>query len=149
VSADIGARRLTNQFEAMRSLGARPGRYLYGNIVIALCVACPVLTVVAYVSNAYASLIAFLMTSPDATVAAFQRNYFAVIWPSGYALPKGSGWLLIKEVSTGLAIAALSYAIGAWPKASSVSVSRDVGLTIFWATLAVLGLHAGFSFLEF
>ena len=43
----------------------------------------------------------------------------------------------------------LAYSIGARPKASSVDISRDVGLTIFWASLGVLAIHAAFSFVEF
>jgi hypothetical protein len=51
--------------------------------------------------------------------------------------------------TSGLGIAAIAYVLGARRKDSAVEVSRDVGLTIFWATLAVLGLHSAFSFIEF
>jgi ABC-type lipoprotein export system ATPase subunit/ABC-type transporter Mla maintaining outer membrane lipid asymmetry permease subunit MlaE len=149
VAADVGARRLTNQFEAMRSLSATPWHYMYGNIVIALAVGGPLLTVLAYLSNCYASLIAYLLTSEEATVAVFRRNFFATVWPEHQLFPTGTGWVILKSFTSGILIAALSYSIGARPKASSVDVSRDVGLTIFWASLAVLALHAAYSFVEF
>jgi len=148
VAADIGARRMARQFEAMRSLGARPQHYLYGNIALSLAIAGPVLTLIAFVSNCYASLVAFLLASDNATVAVFQRNYLATLW-EGTLLPDGAWWVLLKTAASGLLIAALSYAIGARAKSSPTDVSRDVGLTIFWASLAVLGLHAALAFVEF
>jgi len=148
VAADIGARRMARQFEAMRSLGARPRHYLYGNIALSLAIAGPALTLIAFVSNCYASLVAFLLASDNATVAVFQRNYLATLW-EGTLLPDGAWWVLLKTAVSGLLIAALSYAIGARAKSSPTDVSRDVGLTIFWASLAVLGLHAALAFVEF
>lgn len=147
VAADVGTRRLAHQFEAMRSLGAEPQYYLYGNIVLSMTIAAPVLTLVAFAANCYASLVAFLLASDGATVSVFRRNYFATLWAD--TLPEGLGWVLIKTVASGLLIAALSYAIGSRPKPSHTGVSRDVGLTIFWASLAVLGLHSVFAFFEF
>ncbi len=149
IAADVGVRRLTDQYDAFRNLGVDPSSYLYGNIVIALLVAGPLLTVIAYLSNCYASLIAFLMTSDEATVAVFVRNYFATVWPTTYSLPKATGWVMLKAATSGVLIAALAYAIASRPKASSVEVGRDVGLTIFWASLGVLMLHCAYSFVEF
>ncbi len=148
VAADIGTKRLTHQFEAMRSLGAEPRHYLYGNIVLSMTIAAPALTLIAFVANCYASLVAFLLASDSATVSVFRRNYFTTLW-TDTALPDGAGWVLLKTVASGLLIAALSYAIGSRPKPSHTGVSRDVGLTIFWASLAVLGLHSAFAFFEF
>lgn len=149
VAADVGARRLTHQFDAMRSLGARPSAYLYGNIALALIVSAPLLTLLAFVANCYAALVAFLMTSEETSVAMFRRNFFSLLWPASAQFPKGTGWVMLKAVTSGLLIAALAYAIGARRKASSVEVSRGVSLTIFWATLAVLALHSFYSFIEF
>jgi len=148
IAADVGTRRLTHQFEAMRSLGAKPKHYLYGNIVLSMTVAAPTLTLIAFVANCYASLVAFLLASDGATVSAFRRNYFTTLWTDTVLL-KGVGWVLLKTAASGLLIAALSYAIGSRPKPSHVGVSHDVGLTIFWASLAVLGLHSAFAFFEF
>jgi ABC-type transporter Mla maintaining outer membrane lipid asymmetry ATPase subunit MlaF/ABC-type transporter Mla maintaining outer membrane lipid asymmetry permease subunit MlaE len=149
VAADVGARRLTMQFEAMRSFGASPWHYLYGNAVTALAVAGPLLTLIGFAASAYACLVAFLMSEPDASVALFRRNFFATVWPSGSWLPLGTGWVILKGISCGVLTAALAYSIGSRPKASSVDISRDVGLTIFWASLGVLAIHAAFSFVEF
>lgn len=149
VAADVGARRLTHQFDAMRSLGARPSAYLYGNIALALIVSAPLLTLLAFAANCYAALVAFLMTSDETSVAMFRRNFFSMLWPASAALPGGTGWVMLKAVTSGLTIAALAYAIGARRKVSSVDVSRGVSLTIFWATLAVLALHSFYSFIEF
>jgi len=148
IAADVGTRRLTHQFEAMRSLGGEPRHYLYGNIVLSMTVAAPVLTLIAFVANCYASLVAFLLASDGATVSVFRRNYFTTLW-TDTILPEGTGWVLLKTAASGLLIAALSYAIGSRPKPSHTDVSRDVGLTIFWASLAVLGLHSAFAFFEF
>lgn len=147
IAADVGTRRLTHQFEAMRSLGASPRHYLYGNIALSMTVAAPALTLIAFIANCYASLVAFLLASDGATVSVFRRNYFTTLWTD--TLPEGVGWVLLKTAASGLLIAALGYAIGSRPKPSHTSVSRDVGLTIFWASLAVLGLHSAFAFFEF
>ncbi len=148
-AADLGARRLTQQFEAMRNLGAAPSHYLFGNLALALVIGGPLLTLVGFLVSCYASLVAFLMSSPQTTVAVFRRNFFATMWPADFLLPKGTGWVILKATTTGVLIAALAYLIGSRPKASSVDVSRDVSLTIFWASLGVLMLHALYSFVEF
>jgi ABC-type lipoprotein export system ATPase subunit/ABC-type transporter Mla maintaining outer membrane lipid asymmetry permease subunit MlaE len=149
ISADLGTRRLTRQFEALRSFGARPESYFCGNIFIALVVGAPLLAFITYATTCYSSLVAFLVTSEDATLLLFTRNFFARSWPIGRLLPYGVHWFLWKTALSGLVIAGLSYAIGSRPKASAVDVSRDVGLTIFWASLAVLAVHSAFSFFEF
>lgn len=149
VAADLGARRLTHQYEAMLNCGVRPEHYLYGNVVLALFIGGPLLTLVACLSNAYASLVAFLMTSEEGTVALFRRNFFATVWPDGQLWPTGTGWVTLKMATSGVLVAALAYAIGSRPKESSTDVSRDVGLTIFWASLGVLMLHALYSYVEF
>ena len=113
-----------------------------------MTVAAPALTLIAFIANCYASLVAFLLTSDGATVSVFRRNYFTTLW-TDTILPEGVGWVLLKTAASGLLIAALSYAIGSRPKPSHIGVSRDVGLTIFWASLAVLGLHSAFAFFEF
>ena len=145
----MGARRLTHQYDAMRNCGVRPEHYLYGNIVPALFIGGPILTAIAYLANCYASLVAFLMTSEEGTVALFGRNFFATVWPDTQLLPTGTGWVTLKMTTSGILVAALAYAIGSRPKESSADVSRDVGLTIFWASLAVLMLHALYSHVEF
>jgi ABC-type transporter Mla maintaining outer membrane lipid asymmetry permease subunit MlaE len=148
-SADLGARRLTHQFEALRNLGVPPSRYLYGPLVIALALGTPILTLLAFAASWYAALVAFLMAAPEASVAVFRRNFFATLLPPGDWLFRGTGWVLLKGVTTGILIAALSYEIGSRPKESSAAVSRDVGLTLFWASLGALMLHALYSFVEF
>ncbi|MHC5110171.1 MAG: ATP-binding cassette domain-containing protein [Planctomycetota bacterium] len=149
IAADIGTRRYAHQFDALRNCRARPEHYLYGNIALALIVAVPLLTILAYVANCYASMVAFLAANPEGTVAMFQRNYFATVWPTGSWLPSGSGWVALKMSMSGMVVAGLSYGIGSRPKSSPVDVSRDVGLTIFWASLSVLLLHSIFSRIEF
>lgn len=149
IAADVGSRRYAHQYDAMRNCGGSPEWYFYGNIGIALILGVPLLTVVANVTNWYASLVAFLAACPEGTVSLFQRNFFATLWPEGHWLPKGTGWVLLKMCSSGVLIAGLSYAIGSRKKTSPADVSRDVGATIFWATLAVLLLHSVFSRFEF
>ncbi|MEK6677353.1 MAG: ATP-binding cassette domain-containing protein [Planctomycetota bacterium] len=148
-AADLGARRLTHQFEALDNFGVRPETYFYGNLVLAMGVGVPLLTAIGFLSSCYAAMIAYLMTSPDTTVAMFRQNFFARMWTDANFFPKGTAWVLVKAATTGILIAGLSYDIGSRPKSSSVDVSRDVGRTIFWASLAVLMLHALYSFVEF
>lgn len=149
IAADVGSRRLTHQFEALRSFGARPEFYLFGSVALAMTVGAPLLNFLAYLCNTYAALIAFLMTSEDTSIAVFQKNFLATVWPSRLALPHGTGWVVLKSASSGLLVAVLAYVIGARRKLASPDVSRDVSLTIFWATIAVLFLHSLFSFVEF
>lgn len=149
IAADVGTRRLTHQFIALRSFGVDPRCYLYGNIALAFLIAAPLLTILAFMSNWYAAMVAFLISREDGTVAAFERNFMSTVWPITHTLPVGTGWAALKVTTSGLGIAAIAYVLGARRKDSAVEVSRDVGLTIFWATLAVLGLHSAFSFIEF
>lgn len=149
LAADVGARRLTHQFEAMRSLGARSENYLLGNMMIALFVAGPVLTLIGFASSTLASLTAYLLSVEQGSPKFFWRNYFATVWPAHLTLPRGTWWVLAKASIGGVMVAALSYQIGGYQKSSSVEVSRDVGRTIFWTSLAVLFLHSLFSFIEF
>ncbi len=149
IAADVGARRLTFQFEAMRSMRVRPADYLFGNIIPAMTAAGIVLTVITFAASTGAALIAYLLSVEEGTVAVFRRNYFATFWPITHAFPKGTLWVVAKSACTGFCVGTLSYLIGARPKESSVDVSRDVGRTIFWASLAVLLIHSVFSFVEF
>lgn len=149
IAADVGTRRYANQFDALRNCGASPAFYLYGNIALSLLIAVPLLTVLAFVANGYASMVAFLSADPDGTIAMFMRNYFATVWPDDRSLPVGTGWVVLKMSFSGLIVAGLSYAIGSRPKASPVDVSRDVGLTIFWSSLTVLLFHSILSRVEF
>ncbi len=149
IAADVGTRRHSHQFDAMRSLGVKPETYLLGNASIALFIASPILTIIAFVSNYWAAMTAYLMTSQDTTLTAFRRNFLATVWPTDRALPIGTGWVVLKATTSALLIAALAYTIGARRKQSAVDVSKDVGLTIFWATLAVLTLHSVYSLIEF
>ncbi|MGB0716449.1 MAG: ATP-binding cassette domain-containing protein [Phycisphaerae bacterium] len=149
IAADVGSRRYANQFDALRNCGASPWHYLCGNIALSLLLAVPLLTVLAFVANGYASMVAFLSADPEGTIAMFMRNYFATVWPDDRMFPVGSGWVTLKMSASGLIVAGLSYAIGSRPKASPADVSRDVGLTIFWSSLTVLLLHSVFSRIEF
>jgi len=149
LAADVGVRRLTHQFEALRSFGVDPRHYLYGNALLALIIGVPVLCTVALAVNWYAALVAFLLTSSKASITVFERNFLATTWPRGQGLPAGAGWVLLKAAVSGVVIAALAYALGSRPKSSSVDVGKDVGLTIFWASLGVLMVHSLFSFVEF
>lgn len=51
IATDVGTRRLTHQFDAMRSFGVQSGHYLYGNIVAALLIGGPLMTLVACGAN--------------------------------------------------------------------------------------------------
>ncbi len=149
IAADVGARRITQQFDALSSFGVEPRHYLYGNIGLALLIACPLLSILAYVTNVYAAMIAYLIATGDGSLAVFNRNFFSTVWPITHALPRGMGWVLIKGAICGLVISTISYTLGARPKSASVEVSRDVGLSIFWGSLGVLTLHSIFTLIEF
>jgi len=149
IAADIGTRRLTHQFDALRSFGVEPLHYYYGNIALALLISSPLLTMLAFMANWYAALVAFLLSREEGTLAAFERNFMSTVWPITHVFPVGTAWAAVKVATSGLCIAAIAYVLGARRKDSSPAVGRDVGLTIFWATLAVLALHSVYSFVEF
>ena len=149
IAADAGSRRLTHQYEAMRSLGASPDRYLYGSAAIAMVIGAPLLGVVAYISNTYAALLAYLLSADDANVAVFYRHFLSLVRPHDGAMPREFSWVVAKMAVSGLLIAAVAYRLGSSPKSSAADVSRDVGRTIFWASLTVLLLHSTVAFLEF
>lgn len=149
IAADVGSRKLAGQFDAMVNLGASPSAYLHGNIVLAMIVAMPIITAAAYITNCYASLVAYLMASESGTRAIFMRNYFSLSWPIGHVLPRGTHWVILKALLGGWLIGSLSYMIGARTKKSPPDVSRDVGKTILWASLAVLLAHSIISLVEF
>lgn len=149
LAADVGSRRLAYQFEALRGFGARPEFYLFGSAALAMTVGAPVLTLIAYLCNCYAALVAFLLTSEDTSLAVFFKNFLATVWPARLTLPHGTGWVLLKTAGSGLLVSVLGYVIGARRKMSATDVSRDVSLTIFWASISVLLLHSLFSFVEF
>lgn len=149
IAADVGTRRLTHQFDALRIFGVSPEHYLYGTVALALLLASPLLTVLGFVSNRYAALLAFLLSREEGTAAVFKRNFMSTVWPVDHVLPVGTGWAVVKVMLSGLGIAAIAYLLGARRKTSAPEVSRDVSLTIFWATLIVLAIHSGFSFVEF
>ncbi len=149
IAADVGARRITQQFDALSSFDVEPRHYLYGNIGLALIIACPLLSLLAYVTNVYAAMIAYLLATGDGSLAVFDRNFFSIVWPINSNLPRGIGWVLTKGAIGGLVISTVAYTLGARPKSASVEVSRDVGLSIFWGSLGVLTLHSIFTFIEF
>jgi ABC-type transporter Mla maintaining outer membrane lipid asymmetry permease subunit MlaE len=71
------------------------------------------------------------------------------VWPSGFDIPEGTWWVIGKCMACGLLTAALAWHIGGREKNSAADVSRDVGRTIFWSSLAVLALHAVVAFWEY
>ena len=65
VASDVGNRVYGHQIDAMRSLGARPSRYLLTGILYAFLLGTPLLVGVGFLSARYTSLAVYAYNYPD------------------------------------------------------------------------------------
>ncbi len=149
VAADIGHRIYAHQFDAMRSLGARPERYLLTNILLAFVIGTPVLVGLGFLAAKYTSLVVFLYNYPNRGAHFWDANFHLDLRVPGKIFYWGSSWLLAKLLIAGLGVGSIAYHIGRLPKPSGVAVAKGITATIIGATLYVLLVHFGFAFLEF
>lgn len=149
VASDIGNRLYGHQIDAMRSLGVRPGSYLLTNILLAFLIATPFLVGVGFLVGRLTSLVVFTYSFPDLGANFWETHFHRNLLIPGQFFYRGTSWLLLKVLTCGVGIGAISYNVGMRRKSSGVEVSRDITNTIIIATLYVLVVHFAFAFFEF
>ena len=149
VSSDIGGKVYGQQFDALRSFGVSPPRYLLTGTLWAFLLGGPLLVGISYAVAQLTSLIVFTATKPEVGPQ-FWRTYFhASLHVPGQWFYAGTAWLAAKVFLCSIGIGMIAYYRGAMPKYSTRDVSRGVTSTILWATLFVLTVHFAFAFFEF
>ncbi len=148
IASDVGNRSYGHQLDAMRSLGAKPGRYLLTNILLSLAVATPLLVGLSFLAARATSLIVFVFNNPGRTQF-WERHFSRDLIVPGEIAYAGTAWVLAKVVICGLGVGAIAYELGVRPKRSGVDVSTSITSTVILATLWVLVVHFVSAFLEF
>ncbi|MBL8830419.1 MAG: ABC transporter permease [Planctomycetaceae bacterium] len=149
VASDVGAKVYGHQFDALRSLGARPESYIGTNILWAFLVGIVGLNFIAFVAARVVSLVVFAATHADLGPFFWQAHFEAHLRVPGQWWYLGTGWLIGKLLLCGAGLAAISYQLGARPKHSPADVSRGITSTVLWSTLFVLLIHMLFALVEF
>ncbi len=149
VSSDIGGKVYGQQFDALRSFGVRPSRYLLTGTLWAFLLGGPFLVAISYFVAQLTSLVVFTATQPELGPQYWRTYFYKSLHVPGDWLYAGTGWLAAKVLLCSLGVGAFAYYRGAIPKYSTRDVSRGVTSTILWATLFVLIVHFTFAFFEF
>jgi ABC-type transporter Mla maintaining outer membrane lipid asymmetry ATPase subunit MlaF/ABC-type transporter Mla maintaining outer membrane lipid asymmetry permease subunit MlaE len=148
-AADVGGKVYARQFDALRSFGVDPSRYLLTALLLALLAAMPFLVWVMWWLSELASLGVFLFTHPNRNYFFWERAFHRGLINEDFFLHWGWKWVLAKTECCAFGIAATSWFLGAREKLSSDDVSRSVTRTVITASLWVLVVHFLFSFFEF
>ncbi len=150
VTADLGNRTYSRQFDALRSLGLEPARYHSTAVSLAFLIGTPILCAVTYLVAAYTSEIVFVLVHHPAQSAFFWKIHFFrnFVDPETGAI-EGLGWTLAKVETAGLGVGFIAYVQGASPKRAGSDVSNAITRAILWSTLYVLVVHSAFAFIEF
>ncbi len=148
-AADVGGKVYARQFDALRSFGVDPSRYLLTALLLGLLVAMPFLVWVMWWLSELTSLGVFLFTHPDRNYFFWDRAFHRGLVNEDFFLHWGWKWVVAKTEGCALGIAAISWFIGAREKLAADDVSRAVTRTVIAASLWVLVVHFLFSFFEF
>ena len=140
ISADIGGKRLTRQFEALQSMSISPERYWLAAAFWASLVSLPLLTLTLEVSG---------------LAGAYGIGVFGGFINSAYFLEHvcdritlfsaAFGWF--RAALFGMAIALVAFAKGAEPKRDSEAIGRSTTQAVVGACLGVIGLDFVMTFL--
>jgi ABC-type multidrug transport system ATPase subunit/ABC-type transporter Mla maintaining outer membrane lipid asymmetry permease subunit MlaE len=149
VASDVGNRVYGHQIDAMRSLGARPSRYLLTGILYAFLLGTPLLVGVGFLAARTTSLAVYVYNYPENGPNYWDGHFHRDLRIPGQPVYRGTTWLLAKILTCGLGVGILAYHIGQREKTSGVQVSRGITSTIIWGTLFVLLVHFLFAFWEF
>ena len=148
-AADVGGKVYARQFDALRSFGVDPSRYLLTGLLLALLVAMPFLVWVMWWLAELASMGVFLYTHPDRNYFFWDRAFRRGLINEDFFLHWGWKWVVLKTEACAFGIAATAWFVGAREKLSADDVSRGVTRTVIAASLWVLVVHFLFSFFEF
>jgi ABC-type transporter Mla maintaining outer membrane lipid asymmetry ATPase subunit MlaF/ABC-type transporter Mla maintaining outer membrane lipid asymmetry permease subunit MlaE len=149
VASDIGGKAYGGQMDALRTLGARPDRYLLTGVLYAFLLGTPVLVGIGYAVAAVTSLLVFAVTHPEQGAMFWDLHFHRELRIPGSWLYAGLGWLVSKTLLCAGGIALISYYRGARPKHSTRDVSLGITSAILWSTLYVLVVNFAYSFIEF
>ncbi len=149
VASDVGGRVYARQFDALRSFGVEPPRYLLTGIVWGFVVGAPLLIALGFFVAKLTSLAAFVYSYPDYGPHYWDGHFHRDLRLPSHTFYWGTHWLLAKTLVCGFGTGAIAYFIGQRPKSSPVDVSRGITATIIGATLFVLLTHFAFAFVEF
>src|SRR5262249_630493 len=148
-AADVGSKVYAHQFDALRSFGVDPSRYLLTGMQLSLLITMPFLVSVMYLLARVTSLSVFLFTHADSTSFFWQHAFDRGLHWEGHWLLWGSGWVLLKVEACAFGIAAIAWFVGTREKLAADDVSRGVTRTVIAASLHVLLVHFVFAFFEF
>ncbi len=149
IASYIGGKVYARQFDALRSFGVAPSRYLLSGSLWAFLLSTPLLYALMFSLVALVNMMVFIATHEDKTIFFWRQNYLDSLIIPGNLWPRGSLWLLFKLETCAFGTAAIAYFQGARDKSSADDVSRAVTRTIICACLYVLFVHFLFAFFEF
>lgn len=149
VASDIGGKSYGNQLAAMRTLSAKPQRYLLPAVLFAFLLGTPVLTAIAYVVAMLTSLVAFIVSHPAEGSIFWDMHFHRELRVPGELFYNGTNWLLAKTLVCAYGTALVCYHRGTQRKRSTRDVSQSITSSILWSTLWVLVVQFVFSFIEF
>jgi ABC-type transporter Mla maintaining outer membrane lipid asymmetry ATPase subunit MlaF/ABC-type transporter Mla maintaining outer membrane lipid asymmetry permease subunit MlaE len=149
VASDIGGKVYGQQFDALRSFGIRPERYLLTGILYAFLLGTPLLTAISFAAARLTSLAVFTATHPELGPFFWRSHFHRELLAPGQWLYQGTGWLLAKVLCCAAGMGWIAYERGRLPKHSTSDVSRGITSNILWSTLFVLVVHFAFAFYEF
>ena len=148
-AADIGGKVYARQFDALRSFGVDPSRYLLTGMLQSLLLAMPFLVWVMWWAAKLSALLVFLFTHPDRSAFFWERGFTRGLVNEDFFLHWGWMWVLAKTEACAFGIAAIAWLVGSREKLAADDVSRAVTRTVILASLHVLLVHFLFSFIEF
>ncbi|MBL8841492.1 MAG: ABC transporter permease [Planctomycetes bacterium] len=148
-AADVGGKVYARQFDALRSFGVEPSRYLLTAGVWSLLIAMPFLVWTMWWMAKTAGLAVFLFTHPDHDAFFWQRAFERGLVNEDFPLHWGWKWVVAKSEACAFGIAAIAWFIGAREKLAADAVSRAVTRTVIGASLWTLFVHFLFAFFEF
>jgi ABC-type transporter Mla maintaining outer membrane lipid asymmetry ATPase subunit MlaF/ABC-type transporter Mla maintaining outer membrane lipid asymmetry permease subunit MlaE len=148
-AADIGGKVYARQFDALRSFGVDPSRYLLTGLLQSLLLAMPFLVWVMWWAAELSALLVFLFTHPDRSAFFWERGFTRGLINEDFFLHWGWMWVLAKTEACAFGIAAIAWFVGSREKLAADDVSRAVTRTVILASLHVLLVHFLFSFIEF
>ena len=149
VASDVGNKTYGRQLDALRSLGARPQRYLRTNVLWSFLIGTPLLVAAAFMLARWTSLVVFTVGYPDLGPRFWDQHLHAQLAVPGHWWFAGTGWVLAKTLVAAFGVGLITYHEGVRPKPSATAVSTSITRAILWATLWVLVVHFAFAFVEF
>jgi ABC-type multidrug transport system ATPase subunit/ABC-type transporter Mla maintaining outer membrane lipid asymmetry permease subunit MlaE len=148
-AADVGGKVYARQFDALRSFGVDPSRYLLTGLSWSLLVAMPLLVWTMWWLAEVSCLGVFLWTHEERNAFFWERAFTRGLLNEDFPLHWGWKWVVAKTEACALGIAAAAWFLGTREKLAADDVSRSVTRTVIAASLWVLLVHFAFAFFEF